>query len=405
MEWFLSFTELEFTMEVFMLKVFEISSEYYFFITLSLAILTLVTFILLRKFFHKAIMSLFKKLGENAPTLLEEINIALKTPLEFYWLCIGLLLTLYISPFVKFVRVDKPNLVIGESINFAVDIIPVDFVNACFHSATMLFLAWCLYNSISIYERILVEAGSKFTLLDNALLIRFCAKVARLIIVVTGLIFIISPFISNIGAIVTGVGLGGVAFTFIAKDTLEDILSGIVLMVDRPFSIKDWIEFDEVEGFVEDVSFRSTRVRTFTQGLVIVPNKILSTSNITNWSAMPKRRIRFELSLNYNTDVKLIEEAIIEYKNLLNSFKDVENDTHLVFLNEFADCALELRIMYYTPFIDLRGYSRVRGEVNLAILQLTRDLGLDIAFPTQTIILENEARYALQIANSGEVDH
>ncbi|MEG1704796.1 MAG: mechanosensitive ion channel family protein, partial [Niameybacter sp.] len=221
------------------------------------------------------------------------------------------------------------------------------------------------------------------------LLIRFTGKIIRLTIILIGIMMMITQLNIKIAGILTGVGLGGVAFTFIAKDTLTNIMSGVVLMIDRPFTIGDWVQCGSIEGIIEDVSFRSTRIRTFEQGLVIVPNTTLANDNILNWSTMPKRRVRFSLGVTYDTSSDKLQTFMDQLKESLAQNDLIEKDTSLVYFDDFGDFSLNIIVLFYALQTDLKSYSALKQQVNLDIMRLAAELEVNIAFPTQTIQIQN----------------
>ncbi|MFP3359363.1 mechanosensitive ion channel family protein, partial [Planococcus sp. SIMBA_143] len=126
----------------------------------------------------------------------------------------------------------------------------------------------------------------KYNVKIDHILIPFFSKALRLIIVAIGISVIAQEFEYDINGFVAGLGIGGLAFALAAKDALANLFGGIIIITEKPFTIGDWIKTPSVEGTIEDISFRSTKVRTFAQALVTVPNATLSNEAITNWSKM-----------------------------------------------------------------------------------------------------------------------
>ena len=185
----------------------------------------------------------------------------------------------------------------------------------------------------------------------------------------------------------TGVGIGGAAVALVAKDSLASIFSGMFLLLDKPFVIGDWISINDIEGVVEDISFRSTRIRTFSQSLVIIPNNTINNANITNWSRMEKRRVVFDLGVSYDTTPEQIQLCTHEIQSALSLMDEVEKETYQVHFTTFGDYSLNIQIIYYTTATQLADYLAVREKVNLKILELCEAHHIEIAFPTQTILL------------------
>ncbi|MGL4800115.1 MAG: mechanosensitive ion channel family protein [Cellulosilyticaceae bacterium] len=362
--------------------------SYAFFIQLGSALIVFLIFLLLRKLVHNGIFNFFKRKQHLLTDILDEMTSSLERPLDYLWVLTGGYLAIMISPFVNYPTFKQPLLIIGE-IELSLHFIPFDFLNKGYATLFIIGLTWAAYNFVDIYEKLLLRIGSKFTLFDNALIIRFTAKIIKFIVMVIGIGIIISQFI-ELGNILTGVGIAGAAFTFIAKDTLTDIMSGVVLMVDTPFTIGDWVAIGSLEGIVEDVSFRSTRIRTFEQGLVVIPNATLANDNILNWSTMPKRRYRFSLGITYDTPKETLTTFIEALKNELHSLEAIESDSLLVFFDNYGDFSLNIMVQYFTTNTDLKSYSALKEQVNLIIMDLAHTHQVTIAFPTQTIHLQND---------------
>ena len=358
-------------------------TAYSFYIKIGGAVCIFLLFILLRKVMHTFILNFFKKKISRVSELLEDITTALERPIDFLWLIIGTQLALLSSPFVKFTTITQPELVLGDfSLRF--DIIPADFLNKVFGIFVIIGLTWIGFNFVDVYEKLLLRMGTRFTLLDNALIIRFTAKLIKFTVVVVGVCCTVA-FLIPIGSILTSVGILGAAITFIAKDTLTNIMSGVVLMIDSPFTIGDWIALSDIEGIVEDVSFRSTRIRTFEQGLIVIPNATLANDNILNWSTMPKRRHRFELGVSYNTSKDTMEAFVAAIKEALPTIESIEQESLLIYFDSFGDYSLNIIIQYFTTHTDLMGYTAIKEEVNLKLMELASQYSVEIAFPTQTL--------------------
>ena len=131
----------------------------------------------------------------------------------------------------------------------------------------------------------------------NKTLMTFLKKALKVLLIVLAAIAILSETGTNVTTIITGLGLGGLTFALAAQDTAQNLFGGLVILLDKPFAVDDWISTPNIEGVVEDITFRSTRIRTFPNALVIVPNSSLVSSPITNWSRMNKRRATFSIGL------------------------------------------------------------------------------------------------------------
>lgn len=361
---------------------------YAFYIKLGLALSIFLSFILLKKLAHTFILNFFKKKQHSFTELLDDVTSSFEKPLDYLWIITGGYLALLASPLINYPTLKQPVLILGD-LELSLHFISFEFLNKGYGTLFIIGLTWSAYNFVAVYEKLLLRMGTKFTLLDNALIIRFTSKLIKFAIIALGIALIIAQY-TQLGDLLTGVGIAGAAFTFIAKDTLTNIMSGVVLMIDTPFTIGDWVAIGSTEGIVEDVSFRSTRIRTFEQGLVVVPNSTLANDNILNWSTMPKRRYRFSLGVTYDTSQEDLLVFIDSVKKALMSIEAIESESLLVYFDNFGDYSLNIMIQYFTTQTDLKGYTSLKEEVNLTLMTLASEQGIEIAFPTQTLLLRNE---------------
>ncbi|MEN8904751.1 MAG: mechanosensitive ion channel family protein [Clostridiales bacterium] len=212
----------------------------------------------------------------------------------------------------------------------------------------------------------------------------------KTIIIVIGITVIVEEWGYNVGAIITGLGIGGLAVALAAKDTLANLFGSIMIMFDKPFSLGDWIMTPTVEGTVQEIGFRSTKIRTFAQALVSVPNSIVSNEPITNWTKMGKRRIHFKLGLTYDTSSEKIGETVKRIKTMLSLDEDVHKETIMVNFENFGDSALELFIYFFTNTTEWKEYMDIKEKINLNILSILNELNVSVAFPSTSVYIEKK---------------
>ncbi|MEG0872665.1 MAG: mechanosensitive ion channel family protein [Clostridia bacterium] len=223
----------------------------------------------------------------------------------------------------------------------------------------------------------------------NKTLINFCSKILKAIIYVFAGVIIISELGYDINGLIAGLGLGSVVFALAAQDTAKNLFGGIVIITDKPFVVGDWVEISTIEGVVEDISFRSTRIRTFDNSLVALPNSILANENITNWSKMKKRKISFSLNLDYNTPPKNISNAINDIQIMLHEHKNVLSDSIYVHLNEIKDSGLNVLIYFFSSAIPYEDYLTTRENINMKILQILKSNNTPLVYKTQSVKINN----------------
>ena len=274
---------------------------------------------------------------------------------------------------------------------------PVDlarFINALFTSLLIIDAAWFLYQAttvLSIYlERLTGKTESK---LDDQL-VPIVQKSLRVIIVLMTFVMIIQNLGYSVSSLLAGLGLGGLAFALAAKDSLANLFGSVTIFTDRPFQIGDWIKMAGVEGVVEDVGFRSTRVRTFGKTLITIPNSKIATSTIENMDARPIRRISTTLGLTYDASPDQMEELVEALRELLRTHPGVDQGYHLVYFTKLGNSALEVFLYFFSKSTVWAEFLNLQQEINLAIMRILERMGLEIAFPSQTVYLKPEQTQA-----------
>ena len=165
-----------------------------------------------------------------------------------------------------------------------------------------------------------------------------------------------------------------------------------MLLVDRPFTIGDWVKSPDgsVEGVVEEIGFRSTRIRTFEKTLIHVPNSRLADFIIDNMDRRPARRVWITIGLTYRTTSSQMEDAVAAIRRILTSHEGVNQQFFLVRFTDFGQSSLDIMVYYFTKSIVWDEYLAVREDVNLKVMNALERLGLEVAFPTRTVHLAQD---------------
>lgn len=236
----------------------------------------------------------------------------------------------------------------------------------------------------NIFERKAAKTATKF---DDVLvpLMRTCAKI---FVSAFGLVFIADNLEIDITSLLAGLGIGGLAFALAAKDTVENLFGSITVLIDRPFNIGDWINVDGVDGHVEKVGMRSTRVRTFYNSLITVPNSNLIKATVDNYGRRKYRRIKTTLSVTYNTPPERIEAFTAGIRTLILRHPYTRKDYFHVWFNDFGSHSLDILLYCFVETPDWATELRERHRLFLDIMRLAHRLGIEFAFPTQTLYLE-----------------
>ena len=224
----------------------------------------------------------------------------------------------------------------------------------------------------------------------NKTLMTLLKKAAKVLILIIAGIAVLSETGINVATLITGIGLGGLTIALAAQDTAQNLFGGLVILLDKPFQVDDWISTPDIEGVVEDITFRSTRVRTFPNALVVVPNSTLVSSPITNWSRMNKRRASFTVGLTYNTTEAQLQRCIARITEMINQNPEVLADDTVVAFNSFQDSSLEISVLFYTRATSFSAFQKIKEQVNYGIMKIVEEEGASFAFPTQTVYLQRE---------------
>jgi len=200
---------------------------------------------------------------------------------------------------------------------------------------------------------------------------------------IMGIILALDNLDVDIGAMIAGLGIGGLALALAAQDAIKNIFGGIMIFLDKPFKIKDRIQIHGFDGTVEEVGLRSTRVRTLAGRIVTMPNSLFSDNEVINVSSEPSRKVALNLGLTYDTTPENMALAMQVLKDISAKFSDrILPDTPLGF-NAFGDFSMGILFIYYIkPGLDNLA---IQSEMNLEILTRFNENGLEFAFPTQTI--------------------
>lgn len=220
-------------------------------------------------------------------------------------------------------------------------------------------------------------------------LVPFVSKGLRVVVVIFGILY----FFSNVGIDVTpliaGVSIGGLAFALAAQDTVKNLFGSVTIFTDQPFQVGDWIVVDGAEGTVEEVGIRSTRIRTFYNSLISVPNGKLSDAKIDNMGRRDFRRYVTSLSVTYDTPPELIDAFVVGLKKIVQAHPKTHKTMYQIHLNDFADSSIQVLFYIFFSVPDWTQELEARHEVISEIIKLAKHLGVRFAFPTQTLHVED----------------
>lgn len=249
-----------------------------------------------------------------------------------------------------------------------------------------------VYRVVDLFADVMAKrAHETDTKLDDQL-VPLIRKSLKVVTVILGLIFVLQNLEVDVASLIAGVSLGGLAFTLAARDTVANLFGSISIFADQPFQVGDWVVMQGVEGVVEEVGMRSTRVRTFYRSLVSIPNSKVADGIIDNYGMRESRRTYIKLGLQYDTSPEQVEAFCEGIRGILAANPVVTKDAYHVYFTGFGDSALEIMLYFFFKVDTWSDELMNRHAIYLDILRLAARLGVSFAFPTRTLHVETRAK-------------
>lgn len=260
-------------------------------------------------------------------------------------------------------------------------------VQQLFQGATMLLVFWALVKVSDVLTDLLMGL-TRSGLSGFAPLVK---KSLRVFLIIVGAVMVVDNLGYDIGGVLATLGIGGAALAFASKDTIANFYGSIALALDRPFQVGDWIQVgNEVDGDVEEIGLRSTKVRTWPKTVISIPNSVLANAVINNWSRMPKRRVRQVVGVTYGTSPETMNLLVDDIRQLLREDEGVQQDFILVNWTDFGASSLDILVYYFTTTTAWLEHMDVRQRINTKIAQAIARRGSSVALPTQTLHLAGD---------------
>ena len=256
----------------------------------------------------------------------------------------------------------------------------------------MLAGVWAAYRVTDLLADFLERQASKTNTKLDDLLIPLGRKTGKVLVTVFGLIYIAESFDVQILPLLTGLGIGGLAFAFAAKDTIENFFGSVAVILDQPFEVGDWVVIEGAEGTVEELGLRSTRIRTFYDSQITIPNSTLVRTRVDNYGRRRYRRFRAQIGVTYNTTPEQIEAFCEGIREIIRQHPYTRKDYFHVYLNSWGDFSLNILLYVFFDCADWAIELRERQRLMLDIMRLARRLGVGFAFPTQSLELSRASK-------------
>ncbi|MBI2193919.1 MAG: mechanosensitive ion channel family protein [Planctomycetes bacterium] len=249
---------------------------------------------------------------------------------------------------------------------------------------------WLVYRLVDVFASYLEHLTAKTDSKLDDQLVPIIRKTLKVFVIVIGAIFLLQNLDVNVGSLLAGLGLGGLAFALAAQDSISNLFGSVMILLDRPFQIGDRVVIEGVDGTVEEVGLRSTRVRTFYgRSLVTIPNSKLVQASIDNLGARPGRAIRETISLTYSTTPEEMEAFAEGVRQIVLANPHTKKEPIYVYFHQFGAASLDVLLYCHIDTTQWEVELRERHRLFLEIIRLASEIGVEFAFPTQTVHVDS----------------
>ncbi|HIF50072.1 MAG TPA: mechanosensitive ion channel family protein [Thiotrichaceae bacterium] len=259
-------------------------------------------------------------------------------------------------------------------------------------------LSWFIVRFISRVEKNILDKKNKAGEEFDKTTADAIAKLLRISVIITSALVVMQTLGYSVSGVLAFGGIGGIAIGFAARDLLANFFGGLMIYMDRPFDVGDWIRSSdrEIEGTVEKIGWRLTTIRTFNKRPLYVPNAVFANIAVENPSRMTNRRIKETIGIRYD-DVSKMKDIISDVKKMLKEHDEIDaNQTLIVNFNEFAPSSLDFFIYTFTKTTNWIKFHEVKQDVLLKVIGIVESHGAECAFPTSTLHIPQE----VQLSNS-----
>lgn len=330
------------------------------------------------KLVSELVFRLMKKYSQDVTKT--DLNRLLITPLEF----LTFLFFLYLAfDFLTFPKIALPK---AEIIYWK------RFLLRLYRTFLIISLTWVGLRFVDFVGLIFMKRAEKTVSKMDDQLVPFFKDFAKVFVVIIGFLFIISfVFDQQVSKIIAGLGIGGLALAFAAKESLENLLASFTIFLDQPFIVGDLVQVGEITGVVEKIGFRSTRIRTLEKSYVTVPNKNMIDKPLDNLTLRTFRRAKFDINLTYDTTSDQIKNIVAEIQQYVDQHARTNQDGRVRFMNLGAS-SKDIMVQYFVDTMDWDEYIDVKQEINFAIVEIVERHGAEFAFPTTTVHLAKDEK-------------
>ena len=274
-----------------------------------------------------------------------------------------------------------------------------DFLDLLNRSLITIFIFWLLHQLIIPFSFVIKNFESKI----SKPLVDWTLKGLKILVIVLGSVAILELWGIRVGPVIAGLGLFGVAVALGAQDLFKNLISGIMILMEKRFTVGDVILVSgEVEGVVEQIGFRSTLVRRFDSTPVMVPNYKFAEQSVTNYTRRHHRRIRWLIGLEYRTSIDQLKNIRDEINNLIekdDNFAKNQNASFYVRIDSFSDSSIDMLVQTFTVTNDWAEFLKIKENLAVKIIEIVENNEAGFAFPSQSLYVEKLSDEKTEIFN------
>jgi MscS family membrane protein len=341
-------------------------------------IIFLIFYILRRLFARFVIRKLTKIVNRTSNNIDNTVVEVIEGPLKFLPIVLGFFIA------TSYIQISL------EVQNF------VDLVN---RTLITIFIFWLLHQLVIPFSYIIKNFEDKL----SKPLVNWTLKGLEIIIIVLGIVAVLELWGIKVGPVIAGLGLFGVAVALGAQDLFKNLISGIMILMEKRFTIGDVILVsNEVEGVVEQIGFRSTLVRRFDSTPVMIPNYKFAEQSVTNYSRRHHRRIRWLIGLEYKTSIdqlKKIRDSITKLIVENNDFAKNENSNFFIRIDSFSDSSIDMLVQTFTVTNEWAEFLKIKENLAVKIIEIVENNEAGFAFPSQSLYVEKLSDEKTEIFN------
>ncbi len=256
--------------------------------------------------------------------------------------------------------------------------------------AVIVLVTWTAVRSVKVLSYLIRGAMSlKERIIDDRLM-PFVEQILRIILILMGFVMVLQEFGYDPSGLIAGLGLGGLAFALAAKDTLANFFGSMMILTDKPFQAGDYIEFKGIEGTVEMIGFRSTLVRQMDRTVVQIPNSLLASDPVRNFTRRESRRILFTVAITYECTPAMLRAALEALREIVKNDPGVTPEEPVVRFSKFGESSLDIMVHCYAATKVWAEWLAVQEHLMLAVYERFRELGIPFAYPAMVVHMADD---------------